>query len=176
MAKLLRDVNYKEPKIPDMQRKSTFDKQFHKNTFNSPGYLGSLIEKNYHSLNHKSNPTRLKSSSTENPVATQQDNGKYPTFCEYSEIAGEGTAFQDVKKAESDSFASLSDQNSDVSSISSVSDLAARTENTSAGRSLFVDDQFSILTCDSGEFKSNLADLSSKIRQMQESLHNAKTT
>ena len=159
-----------------MQRQSTFDKQLHKSTFNSPNYLGSLVEKNDRNLNQKSYPITLKPSSIKYPVATHRSNGKYDEYCEYSEIAAERTAFRDANKAESDSFASSSDQNCDVFSISSVSDLATRTENTSAGRTLFVDDQFSILTCDSGEFTSNLADLSSKIRHMQESLHNAKRT
>ena len=68
-----------------------------------------------------------------------------------------------------------SDQNSDVLSSSSVSDSTKKDDEiSSVGHDSNFDDQFSTLTCDSGEFRSDLADLSSNIRRMQQSLFNAK--
>ena len=75
-----------------------------------------------------------------------------------------------------------SDQESDFLSSTTISDLTATSTSSVKFESFYnefepngnFDDQISTLTCDSQEFRTNLANLSSNIKQMQQSLCNAK--
>lgn len=95
---------------------------------------------------------------------------KFTNIHDYSEIPKQNSWFEDG------SLTSSTEQNSDVLSSSLLSNRTDRyvNENSLYGIGLNFDDQFSTLTCDSGEFRSNLADLSSNIRRMQQSLNKAK--
>lgn len=175
VANLLRDVNYKEPR---MQNKSTFDKHHPAISSNDPDLQISPMEKSGHNDNYYTKSRRFKPPVTDTPLHTELSDKMHPIFGENGEINTKNTLHfdYDAGKNRLGSFSSLSDQNSEISSISSVPDLVTGSDHTSVGQSLFVGDQFSTLTCDSGEFRSDLANLSMKIRNMQESLQNAKRT
>ena len=120
--------------------------------------------------------TAFKKSDVPQKSAQKLSNNLPPNMDQYGEINKKMAWYHGVGRDGPESISSLSEQNGDISSMSSVSDLTPRDESMSAAHSFIFSDQFSTLTCDSGEFRSNLADLSSKIRTMQESLHNAKRT
>eukprot|EP00795_Rhopilema_esculentum_P013782 gene13782-4711_t len=92
---------------------------------------------------------------------------------------------QDLTTQEGDSrryTRPYSDQESDFLSSTTISDLTATSTSSVKFESFYsefepngnFDDQISTLTCDSQEFRTNLANLSSNIKQMQQSLCNAK--
>ena len=164
--------------MPDLHYKSTFDRHHHAISNKEPDIRTPQVEKNNHSDNYYTQSRRFKPSVTDTPLHTELNDKVHPIFGENGEINIKNTLHfdYDVGKTRLSSFSSLSDQNGEISPISSVPDMVTRNGHTSVGQSLFSGDQFSTLTCDSGEFRSDLANLSMKIRKMQESLQNAKRT
>ena len=157
-----------------MQYKSTEINQQRKIAFRDPLVSATKIE----SVSDDDDSSPI-SSGMSSPIGTQTlltnpNRDVHTNYNKRGEIHDQNSWRFGLEKPRAGSFAPFFDQHSDVSSLTSISDQGMRNENNLAAKSFTFDDQFSTLTCDSTDFRTNLADLSSNIRRMQESLYNAK--